>query len=772
MLAMGLRYRRKVPVVAAAAAVDSENSNTSNKESTAVAVVAPAVVATAKHEKLKKQQQRRQQVRSNQDTNEEVIKEQRVESKAQSKVHDNQREDPAGDDEPARPHASKEDVVVAVSSSSSQSDTSSPVKDGLSSHTRKKKHKPGVSNQETAVISAKKTLEKPRKEAVRPRSKESITVTKEPQLPIALSVVMTTAGEPATDSSEKQEAVVPAVADTSSSVVVSPKAKRQKKKKHKRTVPNDRGEEVSEGDKPSDMSSVVPPVQSAESGAVVQIAPVKKEPKQSAEQARPQKEAKAPELRRRKQLNNKKDKNPSLMKQLLWKVKAIAKPTEPAAAATADVVAEQTMAAAVQEEEEEEIAYAAKERHSLKLHANSLTKAMSCPVESSSQETQSGSEDESAFIQYNFLSSEESHETSSGIVGSELELLEGSFPTPLSLEIVESVKARVDSKVQVHEILIEDFVFNPAELFIAKGDLVVWRVSEQTLGMVEHSLDAALFDTTGALTRKTSTPLLGPGNGFAWRFDVAERVDIQCSVYKSQCVVHISASETVAKKQNGLATTAKVVASNSQRRKKKAAAKALKRAAKVAPKPLVDIGDDVETRSDNSDPVAVFHPAKDLTRVPEMDAGVCRAVLTQLEEVKAAAEASFIVVGDIPCPLVGEAEDDSAEATGRDDVGGGDENDGAVSDAENDEVGDFQQRIIAMLQKSEESQARQRSSFLVKSSGFDAGSAYDFFKRRFAQVQSAAESVMYARCPERHANNGLGLADLLHVLMDQSVKRE
>lgn len=47
-----------------------------------------------------------------------------------------------------------------------------------------------------------------------------------------------------------------------------------------------------------------------------------------------------------------------------------------------------------------------------------------------------------------------------------------------------------------------------------------------------------------------------------------------------------------------------------------------------------------------------------------------------------------------------------------------------------------------------------------------------FLLAGFAQVQSAAESVMYARCPERHANNGLGLADLLNVLMDQSVKRE
>lgn len=728
---MGLRYRRKVPV----AAVDSENSDTISKESMAAAP-APVTAVAAKHEKLKK---RRQQVRNNQDADEELIREQ-IESKAQSKAHDNQlehREDanPAAEDEPARPHASNDDVVVAVSSS--QIDAASPVKDGPSSYTRKKKHKPGVSNQETTVapvvVATKKKFEKPQKAAVQPPRVQANPAagTSESESPAALSVgetaVVTTVK---TDSAEKQESVIPAVANATSAVVVSPKAKRQKKKKHKRTVPDDRGEEVAESDKSSDKSSMVLPVQPAESAAVVQIAPLKKElQQQSAEEPRQRKEANAPELRRRKQVNNRKDKHPSLMKQLLWKVKPVVKPSE--APATAQVVVEQTVTSVQveqeeQEEEDEEIAYAAEERHSLKLHASSLAKSLSCPVESSSQETQSGSEDESSFIQYNFLPRDESHETLNGIVGSELELMESVFPTPLSLEIVESVKAR-GSKVQVHEILLEDFVFNPAELFIAKGDLVVWRVSEQTLGMVEHSLDAALFDTSEALTRKTSTPLLGPGNGFAWRFDVAGRVDIQCSVYKSQCVVYISDSKTGMKKQNGLTTT-KSTTTNAQRRKKKAAAKAMKRAAKVAPQPLVDVGDEVETLSENLDSVAVFHPAKDLTRVPEMDAGVCRAVLTQLEEVKAAAEAAFIVVGDIPCPLVGDLEDDSVETTGRGDAD--EDGNGAVSDVENDEVEDFQQRIIAMLQKSEESQARQRSSFVVKSSGFDAESAYDFFKRR------------------------------------------
>lgn len=718
MLAMGLRYRRKVPAPAPAA--NSENSNTINKESFVEAPPAPATAVAPKHEKLKKQQ-RRHQVRTNQDANEELIREP-LKSKAHSKYpHDNQLEhregtNPAGD------------VVVVIVSSTSQPDASSPVnEDSPASYMRKKKHKPGLSNQEmVAPVTTKKKAEKSRKEACHPRPQESLVVTKADSPPPVKPTVVAKAEE-SVAGPEKQQTVIPAVEDTAA-VVVSPKSKRQKKKKQNRSIPNDSGEVVAASDKSSDKLNMASPEQAAESAtAAVQsaAAPVK-EPKQTVEQPRQRTEGIAPEqLRRRKQFSNRKENGPSLMKQLLWKVKAVAKPVEAPAAHVVAVSSVQV--SEEQEEEDEEIAYTAEERHSLKLHASSMVKAMSCPVESSSQETQSGSEDESSFIQYSFVSSEDSHETLNGFAISELELLESSFPTPLSLDIVTRVKAR-HSKVQVHEILLEDFVFKPAELFIAKGDLVVWRVSEQTLGMVEHSLDATLFDTTGTLTRKTSTPLLGPGNGFAWRFDVAGRVDVQCSVYNFHCVVHINdVNNAATKKQIGV--VAKTTTTNAQRRKKKAAAKAIKRAAKVAPQPVADVGDEVETRLDNSDSVAVFHPAKDLTRVPEMDAGVCRAVLTQLEEVKAAAEASFIVVGDISCPLVGEAEYDNVEATSVDEPED-DEDGDAVSDGENDEVGDFQQRIIAMLQKSEESQARQRSSFLVKDSEFDAGSAYDFLKRR------------------------------------------
>uniref|UniRef100_K3WYD9 Uncharacterized protein n=1 Tax=Globisporangium ultimum (strain ATCC 200006 / CBS 805.95 / DAOM BR144) TaxID=431595 RepID=K3WYD9_GLOUD len=275
--------------------------------------------------------------------------------------------------------------------------------------------------------------------------------------------------------------------------------------------------------------------------------------------------------------------------------------------------------------------------------------------------------------------------------------------------------------------------------------------------MVEHSLDATQFDRSETLVRKVSTPLLGAGSGFAWRFNVAGCIAIHCSVYNINGVIHVSeAAESVMKEQEKANAPARMTAS--QRRKKKMAAKA-KKMAKVAEKASDNA--ELDTHSDHSEDVVVFHPSKDLTRVPEMDAGVCRAVLSQLEEVQAAAAAAFIVVGDIACPLVAELTEEDTTAVEVSPVGVD-----TLTDGDNDEVSDFQQRIIAMLQKSEAEQARHRSNFVLSHSGFDAGAAYDFFKRRFAQAQYASEAAVYARCPERQSSRGLMLSDLLSTLVE------
>ncbi|EGZ25073.1 hypothetical protein PHYSODRAFT_326142 [Phytophthora sojae] len=114
------------------------------------------------------------------------------------------------------------------------------------------------------------------------------------------------------------------------------------------------------------------------------------------------------------------------------------------------------------------------------------------------------------------------------------------------------------------------------------------------------------------------------------------------------------------------------------------------------------------TLEDENTAVDIFHPPTNLAR--DMDAGLCRAVLSQLQDV-----VPFIVVGDVACPVVDD-EQSAVSAKG-----------GAGSDAA---VVDFREHVIAMLDRSRQTQMQHRDSFLVESSGFDAASSYDFFKRR------------------------------------------
>lgn len=110
--------------------------------------------------------------------------------------------------------------------------------------------------------------------------------------------------------------------------------------------------------------------------------------------------------------------------------------------------------------------------------------------------------------------------------------------------------------------------------------------------------------------------------------------------------------------------------------------------------------------------VDIFHPPTNLAS--DMDAGVCRAVLSQLKEV-----VPFIVVGDVACPVVVGSHESTASVKG-----------GASAADSDAAVVDFREHVIAMLDRSKEAQMQYRDSFVLESSGFDAASSYDFFKRR------------------------------------------
>ncbi|KAL4176636.1 hypothetical protein KRP22_001577 [Phytophthora ramorum] len=303
---------------------------------------------------------------------------------------------------------------------------------------------------------------------------------------------------------------------------------------------------------------------------------------------------------------------PPLLKQLLWKAKAV-QPT-PAPQSSQE-----------QEQEEEEVAFATEQRQTRKLLASeaeaqnrSKTLALE-PSAESSQETQSGSEDEAAFLPYNDL------------------------PT-------------------------------------AK-----WHVYKQQE------------------TEEMASPLT-PSN----------------TAKDQQDEFHVEKAAATRRKQRQKYKL--------KQKQKRAAAKEQKRL-QHQQKQLQDENEEDAgpTQDDEDETMDIFHPPTNLAS--EMDAGVCRAVLSQLKDV-----VPFIVVGDVACPVVAEHDEHSASASDKSQVS---------APGSHVAVVDFRQHVIAMLDRSKETQMQYRESFVVEGSGFDAASSYDFFKRRFCEIQRSADIVYY-----------------------------
>lgn len=419
-----------------------------------------------------------------------------------------------------------------------------------------------------------------------------------------------------------------------------------------------------------------------------------------------------PDHRKHKQFGRKQStaKRPGLLKQLLWK----AKPQQPQqtemqtpAASTslstvrtdvgqaADVVpAKDNNAIDIADEE---AAFAAEERRLLKLQA----KEMSYPFEASSQETQSGSEDDVGFVHAIYGGDDVDDDAGSLQHTSPLDTF---FPVAFPLECLSS------DGLNIHEILIEDFTFSPQEMQIEEGDVVVWRVSEQTMGMVEHCLDVSLTRKSDEFVVMASTPSLAPGDHFAWRFETAGLVAVDCSVYNTHGSICVDSNSHDSE-------VVQPITEHKQRQKQKLSRKQQKRLAKMKDTGAARVTKTSEEPEHVEENVEIFHSPTSLDLSADMDTGVCRAVLSQLEEVKAGS--SVILFGDIAChvPSIDGAEAHKAPAVPGDGL-------------EGDEVTDFQERVIAMLRRSEQSLARQRGSFVVEGSGFDALSAYDFLKQR------------------------------------------
>lgn len=402
-------------------------------------------------------------------------------------------------------------------------------------------------------------------------------------------------------------------------------------------------------------------------------------------------------------------------KHLVWRVKAQQGPAAPATVETAPTASSFSKPAA--DEPDDEAEFAMRERKLLKMRA----KEVSYPLESSSQETQSGSDDDSAtFLQFSTPPVRSSGPSTVIPIFDEVETsnADDTFPKPFPLERIDSLHAN-----QVHEVAIADYAFQPEQLKVSTGDVVVWRVSDQTLQMVEHCLRATLTHEVDETTTTGVTPTLSAGDRFAWRFTDVGAVSISCSVYDvhgSVVVASPTESPVVYKRSQRSNQTAKKAKKWKKRRNSPANGQA----------PTSSAGS-VEEEAES---VEVFHCPPQLldhSAYPSIDIALRDAVLSQLDVVANAAISGVnastgllpvIVVGDVACPVLDDVHEDVVAIS--------EQSDAEVAAEADDQVADFQERVIAMLKRSEESQALQRRSFTVDESGFDAEGAYDFLKHR------------------------------------------
>lgn len=412
----------------------------------------------------------------------------------------------------------------------------------------------------------------------------------------------------------------------------------------------------------------------------------------------------------------KQEKRPrTLLKQLLWRVKEVPSAPEPSPEVQSKATSTDNQALSDDDDDndDDERTFSLHERRSIKMHAVAPKKELNYTLESSSQETQSGSEDE----QYACLNSFNlvSHQ---GVLSSDknedmVEEAEKDFPQPFPVDRL------LNTSWKVHEVVLEDFSFRPAKLQIGKGDVVVWRVSDAAMAMEEHCIELTFRSNDGLQTQSIS-PSMTSGDSFAWRFGQCGIADVSCSVYRFHGRLVVGRGTRI--DAHSLPKSHRSLGKTKAHRRK-------------SPAPIKKISEDFSdsaTESAASDDCDIFHPPARLSKAPE-DAGVCESVLSQLSEISSSNDSkNYIMIGEVPCP-VGEtirpAEPCGSEANDTSNV--------------QDEVQDFQNQVIRMLQNSERAILRLRDSFCQDESGFDAAAAYDFFKYRFRGVLQREGAVYY-----------------------------
>ncbi|CAI5723791.1 unnamed protein product [Peronospora destructor] len=217
-----------------------------------------------------------------------------------------------------------------------------------------------------------------------------------------------------------------------------------------------------------------------------------------------------------------------------------------------------------------------------------------------------------------------------------------------------------------------------------------------------------------------------------WRMDKEQREDAEEIGGENWPVM--PSQEEVVKKQAGLEETVATRRKAKQKyrlkqEQKRAAAKGHKRLQKRQENErLPATKEDTESITQDGENAAEgnFHPSTNLRS--EMDTG-----LSQLKKV-----VPFIVVGDVACPVVADLDNELGGTA----ASASDQSMASIT-VSKVAIVDFRQHGKTLLDRSKETQVQDRDSFVVEDSAFDAASSYDFFKRRFYEIQRTTGIVYY-----------------------------
>nr|CCA26642.1 AlNc14C398G11343 [Albugo laibachii Nc14] len=312
--------------------------------------------------------------------------------------------------------------------------------------------------------------------------------------------------------------------------------------------------------------------------------------------------------------------------------------------------------------DDEELAYTVEQRRTRKSMQTQFqlqctdTKAYGLcewPTGTSSQDTQSASEDEGSFVP---VMEDARAREEYALEKSCYDFFPNTFPRE---------KFLMCSSDAIGEICIVEFEFQPHYLRVRPGQVVVLKISAETMGMVEHCLDVTFTPRDTSQVVRASSAVLRASEFVAWRFGKVGRVDIECSVYHTRGTIEVA--DHVTKNAGGMLPNrlqeirppVPVMSYKNEVKRVVSSADQIPMERTVSSAVKSDVLDEDNRVFDKDHNTSIFHPPHNLRQALDEDVEVCREVLCQYDRINA----SSVIIGQVACPL---AEYNVSHITSRD----------------------------------------------------------------------------------------------------------